>query len=184
MTDEDSDQPFYPINRFGTVDGAANGCSCNRNASPANECDAGTCQEDGSRGFEPPGSLPSDPQNGWIQDRTAAINALVSNGAFIAMLCNAGDSPSRSQYGDPLADASDANYSNWDAQQTLSNLEESGLGNSFQAEVIRAGLQARTFGLKSRLSPRVAALAWAAVIFCSKPVKRHLSRGHQPKKAI
>ncbi len=93
---------------------------------------------------EPPSALNA----AWQAEVDATAQAVIDNDAFVNMLINRGDSPSRSQYGDYLDDVADADLLNFDAAATLANLlADSVTDNSLQAQVLGAGLIARSFNV-------------------------------------
>lgn len=76
----------------------------------------------------------------------AAAQAVIDNQAFVNMLINRNDTSTRSQYGDPDDDVADANLLNFDPTATLTNLQADLItANSLQAQVLDAGLVARSF---------------------------------------
>ncbi|OUS30226.1 hypothetical protein A9Q99_07065 [Gammaproteobacteria bacterium 45_16_T64] len=121
VTDEDSDTPFYSDNRFGV------GCnSCNPPSS---------------------GEAHSD-WSGWQDEIDATAQAVIDNDAYLNMLINIGDSPTKFQYGDYTHDESDPDLLNWDDAATLANLQgDSATDDSLQTQVLEAGLVARTFNV-------------------------------------
>lgn len=92
---------------------------------------------------DPPGTL----TGGWAAEVDDTADVAVANAAYLNMLVNRGDSPTIYQYGDPNQDVSDSDFSNWDATATLDNLVAAGLGSSLQAQMLDAGLVARTFSI-------------------------------------
>ena len=53
------------------------------------------------------------------------------------------------QFGDPLLQVQSVNYSLFNAEATLSRLENGGLGNSLQAQILRDGYMMRLFDIKN-----------------------------------
>lgn len=105
-----------------------------------------------------PGQTTNDPPSAlnaaWQAEVDAAAQAVIGNDAFINMLINVGDVPSRSQYGDYNKDVSDADLLNFDATATLNALLLDALtANSLQAQVLSAGLIARTFNVAGANDP-------------------------------
>ncbi len=96
---------------------------------------------------------PSTPANSFgITGNQAEIDAtahvVIANNAFVNMLINRNDFNSRKQYGDYNYDVADADLLNYDAAATLANLlGDSITANSLQAQVLSAGLIARTFNV-------------------------------------
>lgn len=80
------------------------------------------------------------------------------------MLVNRSDIPTRSQYGDPNEDVADANLLNFDAAATFLNLQNAGLGNSLQAQVLSAGLIGRTFNVGGANDPTFVANFFSAKV--------------------
>ncbi len=121
VTDEDSDTPFYAANRFGV----------------------------GSPGVSPPSNGEANANwGGWQDEIDATAQAVIDNDAFLNMLINRGESPTRYQYGDYAHDVSDPDLLNFDAAGTLTNLlADSVTNDSLQAQVLGAGLIARTFNV-------------------------------------
>ena len=103
----------------------------------------------GQNGNEPPSGLNGD----WQIEVDNTVDAVVENNAFLNLLINAGDNPSRWQYGDPDQDVADSDLLNYDMLATLANLETNGFGQSLQAQVLRAGLLARSFSILRVNSP-------------------------------
>lgn len=122
VTDEDSDRPFYAANQF-------------------------SGQDDN----EPPiDGEASDPGwDGWQEEIDATAQAVISNYAFLNMLINTDDAPTRFQYGDYAYDYADADLLNFDPDATLEGLTTGNevSDDSLQAQVLEEGLIARTFNL-------------------------------------
>jgi len=98
----------------------------------------------GQTTLSPPGTLNA----AWQNEVDATATAVIENNAFLNMLINRGDAPSRSQYGDYLDDVADVDLLNFDSAATLTNLlADSVTDNSLQAQVLGAGLIARTFNV-------------------------------------
>jgi hypothetical protein len=120
-TDEDSDLPFYAVNRF-----------------------------TGQAGTDPASPLTAP----WQAEVDATADAVIAKGAYLNMLINVGDAPTRSQYGDYGKDVSDLNLLNFDEAATLALLLADPLSaNSLQAQVLQAGLIARTFNVAGANDP-------------------------------
>lgn len=121
VTDEDSDTPFYSDNRFGV---GCNGCS-------------------------PPSSGEgSGSWAGWQNEIDATAQAVIDNDAYLNMLINRNDNPTKFQYGDYIHDVADPDLLNWDDAATLANLQaDAATNNSLQAQVLETGLVARTFNV-------------------------------------
>jgi len=92
---------------------------------------------------DPPSPLTSD----WQDEVDAAAAVAVSEAIYLNMIINPVDAPSVYQYGDPTKDASDPDFSNWDAAQTLLNLQVAGNGDCLQAQLLEAGLVGRSFNI-------------------------------------
>jgi hypothetical protein len=98
----------------------------------------------GQTSNEPPSTFNAN----WQAEVDATAQAVINNGAFLNMLINRNDTPTRSQYGDYAHDVSDANLLNFDAAATLANLQADGATvNSLQAQVLDAGLISRSFNV-------------------------------------
>lgn len=121
VTDEDSDNPFYTANRM-PGQPTCNGCNA------------------------PSGGETIAAWGPWQAEIDATAQAVIDNDAFLNMLINRYDSPSRYQYGDNFDDVADSDLLNFDPAATLANLQaDSVTNNSLQAQVLEAGLIARTF---------------------------------------
>ncbi len=120
VTDEDSDNSFYTANRF-----------------------------TGQSGNEPPSNGEGNSNwGGWQAEIDATAQAVIDNDAFLNMLINRFESPTRYQYGDYIHDVADSDLLNFDAAATLANLQaDSVTNNSLQTQVLEAGLIARTFNV-------------------------------------
>ncbi|MGE0592614.1 MAG: PEP-CTERM sorting domain-containing protein [Vicinamibacterales bacterium] len=99
---------------------------------------------------DPPGVLTP----AWQAEVDATAQAAIRSGAFLNMLVNRGDTPSASQYGDYLKDVSDPDLLNFDEVATLAALQaDPATANSLQAQVLAAGLIARTFNITGANDP-------------------------------
>ena len=96
---------------------------------------------------EPPTDITSPSAFGWQNEVTLTAKAIIDNHAFVNLIINANDDPSRWQYGDPDQDVSDSNFLNFDAGTTLANLITEGFGNSLEGQVLDADLIARAFNI-------------------------------------
>lgn len=84
----------------------------------------------------------------WQAEVDATARAVIASRAFVNMLINVGDAPSASQYGDYRKDVADADLLNYDSAATLAALLADPLTDeSLQAQVLAAGLVARTFNV-------------------------------------
>jgi hypothetical protein len=97
----------------------------------------------GQSGMDPPSPLTA-PWQAEVDDAAATV---VGNQAFLNMLVDVDDAPSAKQYGNPGSSVQDANFLNFDPDATLANLIAGGFGNSLEAQVLSAGLIARTFDI-------------------------------------
>ena len=88
----------------------------------------------------------------WQAEVDATAAMVIQNEVFLNMLVGT-DTPTYSQYGDWHQDVSDANLLNYDAAATLTNLINAGYGDSLQAQVLAAGLVARTFSVQGANNP-------------------------------
>jgi hypothetical protein len=95
----------------------------------------------GQTSENPPNPINAD----WQAEVDAAAQAAINAQAFVNMLINIDDDPTRSQYGDWMQDVSDDDLLNFDAAATLTNLQNAGYGDSLQAQILSAGLIGRTF---------------------------------------
>lgn len=105
-----------------------------------------------------PGQTSNDPpsviNDAWQAEVDATAQAVIQNQAFLNMLINVGDAPTRSQYGDYGKDVSDDNLLNFDADATLAALLLDPLTDeSLQAQVLQAGLLARAFDVAGANNP-------------------------------
>ena len=118
--------------------------------------------EDGDRPFhaanrlagqttvDPPTTMPTD----WQSQVDNTANAVINAQAYLNMLVNRNEAQSRNQYGDPNHDVSDANLLNFNAAATLANLlADTVTDQSLQAQVLNAGLVARTFNVAGSNDP-------------------------------
>lgn len=82
----------------------------------------------------------------WQDEVDATAQAVINNDAFINMLINIGDFPTKQQYGDHTKDVSDPDFLNFDSAATLAALlADPDTANSLQAQVLQAGLIGRSF---------------------------------------
>ena len=99
---------------------------------------------------EPPSTI----NDAWQAEVDATAQAVIDNDAYLNMLINIGDNPSRSQYGDYTKDVSDSDLLNFNAEETLNNLLADSLTDeSLQAQVLGAGLVARSFNVAGANNP-------------------------------
>jgi hypothetical protein len=122
-TDEDSDLASHAENRFGNEASSAAG------------------------DFSPPSNGEANANwQAWQDEIDAVAQTVISRSAYLNMLINIGDSPTKFQYGDYTKDVSDPDLSNWDRDATLLALQgDTDTDNSLQTQVLEAGLVARTF---------------------------------------
>jgi hypothetical protein len=83
----------------------------------------------------------------WQREVDLTAQAVIENQAFVNLLINPEEQPSRFQYGDPDSSVADAKLLNFDAQATLSRLKENGYGKCLEAQVLKAGLIGRAFNV-------------------------------------
>jgi uncharacterized protein YegL len=96
-------------------------------------------------------------------DQTAAL--AISRGAFVNMIVNPGDAPTRDQYGDPASDVSNpVTLLEFDRVRTLERLEANGHGASLEAQLLRAGLIGRAFDIADVDDPAFVADFFAAKV--------------------
>ena len=94
--------------------------------------------------------MPTD----WQSQVDNTANAVINAQAYLNMLVNRNEAPSRNQYGDPNHDVSDANLLNFNAAATLANLlADTVTDQSLQVQVLNAGLVARTFNVAGANDP-------------------------------
>ena len=93
---------------------------------------------------EPPFYFTSE---GWQQEVDITAQVVIDNNAYMNMLVNPYDYPTQNQYGSPASDVSDFNLLNYDPAATRAKLIQNGYGQSLQAQVLGAGLIARTFDI-------------------------------------
>jgi hypothetical protein len=98
----------------------------------------------GQSSTDPPSSIKG---TAWQTEVDNTASAVISNNAFLNMLINTGDTPVASQYGNPGSSVEDPDFTDFDAAATLAKLILDGYGNSLQAQVLNAGLVARTFNI-------------------------------------
>lgn len=108
------------------------------------------------------GQTSNDPPSGanvntvnaaWQAEVDATAAAVINNNAFLNMLISH-NAFSESQYGDYIDDVSDLDLLNFDKDLTLANLlADLDTNNSLQAQVLQAGLIARTFNVAGANDP-------------------------------
>jgi hypothetical protein len=101
---------------------------------------------EGQTSTEPPSTINAI----WQAEVDATAQAIIDANAFINMLINVGDAPTKSQYGDYNKDVSDPDLLNWDSVATLENLLlDTATANSLQAQVLSSNkdLVARSFNV-------------------------------------
>ncbi len=127
-TDEDSDLPFFSANREVGQDLRFT--------------------QTGKRSPPNPLTVP------WQNEVDTTALAVIDNDAFVNMLINIRDSPTKSQYGDFNKDVADADLLNFDPEATLSALKADPLTeNSLQAQILDANLIGRTFNVAGANDP-------------------------------
>ncbi len=127
-TDEDSDLPFFEVNR-----------------------EVGQDLKFNNTGSRSPTNPLTDP---WQNEIDNTVQAVIDNDAFVNMLINIDDAPSASQYGDYNKDVADSDLLNYDPDATLLALKADPLTeNSLQAQVLDAGLIGRTFDVDGANNP-------------------------------
>jgi len=109
----------------------------------------GANQLAGQNSNDPPSTINA----AWQAEVDAAAQAAINAQAFVNMLVNIGDNPTEEQYGDWSQDVSDLDLLNFDADATLTNLQNAGYGNSLQAQLLDAGLIGRTFNVAGANDP-------------------------------
>jgi hypothetical protein len=119
LTDENSDQPIIPANRF-----------------------------PGQTTRVPPTAW-TYTSGGWAQDLNATVQALISQQAHINMFVNSGVAPTNYQYGAVSCDRSGPNFKNFSRSQTLQCLKNNGYGLSLEGQILNlnSNLVARTFNV-------------------------------------
>tara|TARA_R110002110_G_scaffold117634_4_gene290686 strand:+ start:10240 stop:11241 length:1002 start_codon:yes stop_codon:yes gene_type:complete len=122
VTDEDSDAAYRAANRF-----------------------AGQPGFGGTDGYA--GDSPTTLTAGWQAEVDATAQAVIQSQAYLNMLVGL-EGSSEQQYGDYRDDVADADLLNFDGAATLANLlADSETDDSLQAQVLGAGLVARTFNV-------------------------------------
>jgi len=119
LTDENSDQPIIPANRF-----------------------------PGENTREPPtGTAWTYTSGGWAQELNATVLAIKNSNANINLFVNANVGPSTKQYGAPSCDVSGPNFKNFSRSGTLTCLKNGGFGLSLEGQILNLGtsIVARTF---------------------------------------
>ena len=103
--------------------------------------------------YEPPDSF--DGSSSWQAEINQTAAVVIANDAFLDLLVNPGDDPSRSQYGDPAADTTEVDSDRFDPDATLAALQDpaTGFPNSLQAQVLSAGLIARSYQVTAANDP-------------------------------
>jgi len=92
---------------------------------------------------EPPDILTAQ----WQAEVNATADAAVNNDAFISMMVDISDNPSKFQYSDPGLQVQDPDFSNFDPAMTLQSLINAGLGDCLQAQLLDADLTSRCFDI-------------------------------------
>jgi len=105
-------------------------------------------QQPGQTG-DPTSPLPSE----WQAEVDTTADALIKHAAFLNLIMNGAEDTSKEQLGDPLADVSDEDLQNFDPVATLQALIDAGLGDSLEAQLLAAGLLARTFRVSDLAGP-------------------------------
>lgn len=98
---------------------------------------------------EPPDILTAQ----WQAEVDATANAATNNNAFISMMVNRTDNPSKHQYGDSNLQVQDPDFSNFNPNMTLQSLLNAGLGNCLQARLLDSNLISRCFSILDVDSP-------------------------------
>jgi hypothetical protein len=98
----------------------------------------------GQTGNEPPGTIAG---TDWQTEVNNTASAVIAAKAFVNMLVNTGDAPSARQYGNPGSSVSDPDFLNFNRAATLAALDAAGLGNSLEAQILRADLIGRAFNI-------------------------------------
>jgi len=93
---------------------------------------------------EPPSSISG---TNWQKEVDNTADAIIHHEAYVNLLVNPSDTPSKHQYGDPAQDVSDPDFLNFNAAATLSNLISMGYGGCLEAQVLNAGLIGRSFNI-------------------------------------
>lgn len=101
----------------------------------------------------------------WQDEVDATAQAVIANDAFVNLLINVGDIPTKSQYGDYTKDVADPDLLNFDAAATLAALQlDASTANSLQAQVLAAGLIGRSFNVAGANDPNFVNNFFAAKI--------------------
>jgi len=91
---------------------------------------------------------PVPPTGDWQKEIDNTADAVIDSKAFLNLIVNPGDNPTEYQYGDPLLDASDSDFSNWDRAATLTAYSGSSYSESLVGQVLSdSNLVARAFSI-------------------------------------
>ena len=150
VTDEDSDCPFYDVNRF--FSGTTSQCTT-----------PGFVKSDNDGTYEPTKTIASnaawpDLPNPWQQDTVAAANAIVATQARVTLFVKPTNGRSNAQFGDPTnaTQVQNADFSGFDRNATLAK-QLAAFPRSLQA-ILLANSKAyplRLFDTRAIVSPNV-----------------------------
>lgn len=102
----------------------------------------------GQSTVEPPNVL----STAWQSEVDATADVVIDNEAFVNLLVGS-ELPTYNQYGSPSASAQDADFQNFDLQQTYQNLVAAGYQNSLEGQILHSGLVGRAFNIGSINTP-------------------------------
>jgi hypothetical protein len=133
-------------------------------------------RQPGQTGTDPPSPLDA----AWQAEVDATAAALIEHAAFLNLIMNGPQGASIQQLGDPLKDVSspDGDLQDFDPAATLQALIDAGLGDSLQAQLLAAGLLARTFRVSDLAGPEPAANAAFVERFFGAKVQEVLNDGN------
>jgi hypothetical protein len=156
VTDEDSDCPFYDINRY--FDGPTQQCTTPGFVNSDND---GTYQP--TKFFTSDAAWPNLP-NPWQQEVVDTAKAIYEGRGHVSMFVKPTNGRTRPQFGDPsfAVQVQNTDFSNFSAAGTLALLRSSGLNNSLQALTLALQLNdsavaddLRIFDTRNITSPNV-----------------------------
>lgn len=103
--------------------------------------------------YEAPSTF--DANSSWQQEVNQTAAMIIANDAFIDLLIEPANKATKLQYGDPSADRVESGSNRFDSAATLAALEDpvTGNPNSLQAQVLRAGLIARSYQITRANDP-------------------------------
>ena len=157
VTDEDSDCPYYDVNRFSST------------VWPYDQCSGpGHIVSDNDKSYQPTRFVENNTvwpidKMPWALESTATADAIVSTGAHVSIFARPTNGLTLGQIGDPTnrTQVQKLDFSDFNPQATLDRLRSNGYGRSLQAQVLQAQLNLgvpadmRLFDTNAILSPNV-----------------------------